>query len=67
MLFDRWCAACKTEDLTSVPELMSLEEFKNGVPHRTAVYLNGQKVTTLQQTSLSHTMILLSVNSLAAT
>lgn len=30
-------------------ELMLVEEFKNCVPERTVVYLNEQKVTTLQQ------------------
>ena len=49
MLFDRSCAACKARDLASVRELMLLEEFKNCVSERTAVYLNEQKVTTLQQ------------------
>ncbi|XP_033972270.1 uncharacterized protein LOC117471407 isoform X1 [Trematomus bernacchii] len=48
VLFDRWCRACKADDITSVCELM-IEEFKNCVPERTVVYLNEQKVTTLQQ------------------
>lgn len=29
--FDRWCAACKADDFTSLRELMLLEEFKNCV------------------------------------
>lgn len=29
ILFDRWCSACKAEDLVSVCELMLLVEFKN--------------------------------------
>ena len=49
ILFDRWCSACKAEDFTSVRELMLLEEFKNCVPERTVIYLNEQKVTTLQK------------------
>ncbi|XP_033970583.1 uncharacterized protein LOC117470127 isoform X4 [Trematomus bernacchii] len=49
VLFDRWCRACKADNITSVCELMMLEEFKNCVPERTVVYLNEQKVTTLQQ------------------
>ncbi|XP_071346525.1 uncharacterized protein [Trachinotus anak] len=49
LLFDRWCSACKADDLASVRELMLLEEFKGCVPERTVVYLNEQKVTTLQQ------------------
>lgn len=32
ILFDRWCAPCKAEDLCSVCELMLLEELKNRVP-----------------------------------
>ncbi|XP_034093962.1 uncharacterized protein LOC117560934 [Gymnodraco acuticeps] len=48
-LFDRWCRACRADDIASVCELMMLEEFKHCVPERTVVYLNEQKVTTLQQ------------------
>ena len=48
ILFDRWCLASKATDLGSLRELMLLEEFKNCVPERTVVYLNEQKVTTLQ-------------------
>lgn len=46
--FDRWCAACKAEEFSLLRELM-LEEFKDCVSERTAVYLNEQKVITLQQ------------------
>ncbi|XP_047454139.1 uncharacterized protein LOC125016018 [Mugil cephalus] len=49
ILFDRWCAACKADNFASVRELMLLEEFKSCVSERTAVYLNEQKVSTLQQ------------------
>ncbi|XP_071061311.1 uncharacterized protein [Pseudochaenichthys georgianus] len=49
VLFDRWCRACTADDIASVCELMLLEEFKNCVPERTVVYLNEQRVTTLQQ------------------
>ena len=35
ILFDRWCRACKADDITLMCELMMLEEFKNGVPERT--------------------------------
>ncbi|XP_049452217.1 uncharacterized protein LOC125900944 [Epinephelus fuscoguttatus] len=48
-LFDRWCTASKADKLVSVRELMLLEKFKNCLPERTAVYLNEQKVSTLQQ------------------
>ena len=47
-LFDRWCSSCKADDLKSVCELMLLEEFKNCLPDR-IVYLNEQKVASLQQ------------------
>lgn len=41
--------ACKADSLSSVRELILLEGLKNCVPERTVVYLNEQKVTTLQQ------------------
>jgi len=49
ILFDRWCRACKADDITLMCELMMLEEFKNCVLERTVVNLNEQKVSTLQQ------------------
>ena len=49
MLFDRWCSACTADDLTSVRELMLLEEFKDCLPERVVIYLNEQRVATLQQ------------------
>lgn len=49
ILFDRWCTACKVDDFSSVCELMLLEAFKNCVSEKIVVYLNEQKVTTLQQ------------------
>ncbi|CAI5677731.1 unnamed protein product [Oreochromis niloticus] len=49
VLFDRWCMACKAADLVSVRELILIEEFKNCISERMAVYLNEQKVSTLQQ------------------
>lgn len=47
VLFDRWCAACKADDVASMRELILLEDFKNCLPERTAVYLGEQKITTL--------------------
>ncbi|KAK0136879.1 hypothetical protein N1851_026962 [Merluccius polli] len=47
LLFDRWCMACKADDLTSVRKLILLEELKACLPERTVVYLNEQMVTTL--------------------
>ncbi|XP_058495160.1 uncharacterized protein LOC131466089 isoform X2 [Solea solea] len=52
MLFDRWCSSCKADNFNSIRELMLLEEFKNQVPERTVVYLNEQKVSTLQQAAI---------------
>ncbi|CAI5669654.1 unnamed protein product [Oreochromis niloticus] len=49
VLFDRWCMACKAADLVSVRELILIEEFKNCISERMAVYLNEQKVSKLQQ------------------
>lgn len=49
ILFDRWCAACKIDDFSSLCELILIEEFKNCVPEQTALYLNEQKTETLQQ------------------
>ena len=51
-LFDRWCAACKVDDIAALRELMLLEEFKNCVSDRLSVYLNEQKVSTLQQAAM---------------
>lgn len=51
VLFDRWCSACKAEDSAYMREIMLLEKFKNRLPERIVVYLNEQKVTTLQQTT----------------
>lgn len=48
VLFDRWCLACKADSLSSVRDLMLVEEFRNCVPERTVVYLKEQKLTTLQ-------------------
>ena len=48
MLFDRWWSACTADDLTSVRELMLLEKFKDCLPERVVIYLNEQRVATLQ-------------------
>jgi hypothetical protein len=52
VLFDRWCAACKADDVASIRELILLEEFKNCLPERTAVYLGEQKIVSLQQAAI---------------
>ncbi|KAF7640719.1 hypothetical protein LDENG_00020130, partial [Lucifuga dentata] len=52
ILFDRWCLVCKANDLKSLRELMLVEEFKNCLPERIVIYLNEQKVATLQQAAV---------------
>ena len=47
MLFDKWCAASKVTDFNSLRELILLEDFKRCTPERCVVYLNEQKITTL--------------------
>lgn len=42
MLVDRRCSACRADNLTSVHELMLLEEFKDCLPERVVIYLNEQ-------------------------
>ncbi len=51
-LFYRWIKACKVADYNSLGELMLIEEFKNCVPECTALYLNEQKVSTIQQAAV---------------
>lgn len=51
-LFDRWIKACKVTDYNSLHEFMLIEEFKNCVPERTALYLNEQKVSTVQHAAV---------------
>lgn len=50
ILFDRWCPSCKATDWASRRDLV-FEEFKNSLPepYLFLIYLNEQKVTTLQQ------------------
>lgn len=52
LLFDRWCSASKISNFSDLRELILLEEFKNCLPERINVYLNEQKVSTLQQASV---------------
>lgn len=52
LLFDRWCSASKATTLASLRELVLLEDFKNCLPERVIVYLNEQKVATLQQAAV---------------
>ncbi len=52
ILFDRWIKACKVTDYNSLRELLLNEEFKICVPERTVLYLNEQKVNTVQQAAI---------------
>ena len=52
ILFDRWCSACKVDELASLRELILIEQFKDCMPERTVINLNEQKVTTLQQAAV---------------
>ncbi|KAF7640841.1 hypothetical protein LDENG_00010510, partial [Lucifuga dentata] len=52
MLFDKWCQASKTTTFKDLRELILLEEFKKCLPDRTVVYLNEQKVTTLEKAAV---------------
>lgn len=52
LFFDRWCAACRIKDQASLRELIVLEEFKNRIHEKVAIYLNEQKMCTLQQTAV---------------
>ena len=53
LLFDRWCSATKVNSFDALRELVLLEDFKNCLPERILVYLNEQKVSTLQQAAIS--------------
>uniref|UniRef100_A0A3Q4N462 Gamma-aminobutyric acid (GABA) B receptor, 1b n=1 Tax=Neolamprologus brichardi TaxID=32507 RepID=A0A3Q4N462_NEOBR len=52
ILFDRWCQASKVSGFNALHELVLLEEFKNCVPDHTVLYLNEQKVATLQEAAV---------------
>ncbi len=52
VLFNRWIKACKPTDYNYLRKLLLIEEFKNCVSECTALYLNEQKVTTVQQAAI---------------
>lgn len=52
ILFDSWSQASGVVDFKSLCELILLEEFKNCVPEQTVMYLNEQKVATLQEAAV---------------
>ena len=48
VLFDRWCAASQVSDMTSLRQLILLEDFKNCLADDNLVtYLNDQRAVTL--------------------
>lgn len=51
-LFDRWCSASHANDLSSLCELILVEDFKNSIPESIACYLSEQRVSTLQQAAI---------------
>ncbi len=51
-LFDKWCQASKVTQLDQLRELVLLEEFKNCLPDKIVLYLNEQKVVSLEQAAV---------------
>ncbi|XP_067263779.1 uncharacterized protein [Chanodichthys erythropterus] len=52
VLFDKWLSTNNVQDLSSLRELMLLEDFKNCLSERVVTYLNEQKVTSLSQAAI---------------
>lgn len=52
ILFDKWLSSNNVQDLSSLRELMLLEDFKNCLSERVVTYLNEQKVTMLSQAAI---------------
>uniref|UniRef100_A0AAQ4QC33 Gypsy retrotransposon integrase-like protein 1 n=1 Tax=Gasterosteus aculeatus aculeatus TaxID=481459 RepID=A0AAQ4QC33_GASAC len=44
--FSRWCSASEVKDFDDLCNLMVLEQFKNSVPERIAMYISERKVRT---------------------
>lgn len=44
--FNRWCSASEVKNFGDLCNLMVLEQFKNSVPERIAMYISEQKVKT---------------------
>lgn len=44
--FNRWCSASEVKDFNDLSDLMVLEQFKNSVPERIAMYICEKKVKT---------------------
>lgn len=53
VLFDKWCTSSDVKgDFESLRQLMLLEDFKNALPDKVVVFLNEQKVTSLQKAAI---------------
>ena len=50
-LFHRWLAAEAVEDFESLRDLMIVEQFKNILPERVAIYVSEHKVKTVSEAS----------------
>lgn len=51
-LFDKWCQASKVLQIDQLREFVLLEEFKNCLPDKIVLYLNEQKVVSLEQAAV---------------
>ncbi len=49
--FTCWCSASDAGDFYDLCNLMVLEQFKNSVPGRIAMYISEQKVKTVAETA----------------
>lgn len=47
-LFKKWCQSSKVTQFDQLRELVLLEEFKNCLPDKIVLYLNEQKVISLE-------------------
>lgn len=52
VLFEKWCLSSRVTTLKELQELILLEEIKNCVPANVVVYLNEQKVTSLDDAAV---------------
>ena len=50
-MFHRWLAAEAVEDFSSLCDLMIVEQFKNVLPDRVAIYISEHKVKTVSEAS----------------
>lgn len=50
--FNSWCKSQKAETKEDLKQLVLLEEFKNCLPKAVCIYLNEQKVTTLDKAAV---------------